>query len=160
MNPVIAVLSLNLFLFTALSFIWSKNSYLNFFIKLVLFFTGIANLVQAVMSLDPYPTEDEEKQVAEWDYTDRIGLMNFVQSLWMYVEWGLAHVCHHRKRQDNAHLRNFNRRVEWERVATCSGPCVGSSLDGVDTTFSTWSNHPERFRLTSDSTCGTIHVCA
>src|SRR4051812_17917003 len=37
---------------------------------------------------DRYPTDEELKRVEEWPYTDLLGLMEFVKSIWWMPDWG------------------------------------------------------------------------
>jgi hypothetical protein len=37
---------------------------------------------------DGYPTEEELKRIAEWDYKDLPGMMEFIEDLWEYNYFG------------------------------------------------------------------------
>lgn len=41
------------------------------------------------MSLDPYPTDAELRKIKKWPWGEGyVGLMDYVESLWMYGDWG------------------------------------------------------------------------
>ena len=35
-----------------------------------------------------YPTEKELRRIEKWPYTDFVGLMEFIESIWEFKEWG------------------------------------------------------------------------
>lgn len=37
---------------------------------------------------DGYPTEEALKKIREWNYADFTGWMEFIKSIWNYVDWG------------------------------------------------------------------------
>ncbi len=40
------------------------------------------------MDKNGYPEECELKEIREWDYHDFKGLMEYVEGLWRYADWG------------------------------------------------------------------------
>ena len=45
------IFGINTFLFITFSFIWTKDSWYNLFIKVIMFFVGIANLILFLQQL-------------------------------------------------------------------------------------------------------------
>ena len=41
--------------------------------------------------MNRYPREDELKKIIEWPHSDPKGLMDFIESIWEFADWGWSH---------------------------------------------------------------------
>lgn len=39
---------------------------------------------------DGYPTEETLTKIEEWDFKDWLGLIEFIESIWMHKDWGFV----------------------------------------------------------------------
>lgn len=50
---------------------------------------------------DGYPTEETLEKISKWEWSDVFGLLDFLESIWAYAEWGF----HRKWGYTNRHLR-------------------------------------------------------